>query len=622
MLGPMNGSAKTTAPSAYRPANRLSTLQKGPPRSSSLSLSSQNSAGSNHRSPSDDPGLLSPSSSDVQGQRSRSGLSPALSRTSVISQGITSPSISSPRSVASSGVAQALSGQAPLSNTAVTKEVEDLKVKLRVMEKKRLEDREKIKTLDKIQGERDRFEVIIQKLQSKYQPQQQEISDLRRQIKEAESKLKTSENQQVDIDAAIEMATLDREMAEETAEAVKSELEALRVKYEELELEVEILREENAELGKEMTPEEKTSQGWIQMERNNDRLREALLRLRDMTQEQEAALRQQIKELESDVQELEKVRASYQEVKEKLAQSDAAVDNLRQQLETALGAEEMIEELTEKNFFLTEKMDELKAAIEDLENLKELNDELEINHIETEKQMQNEIDYMEILLQDQIRKSSTQEETIGDLEYTISRFRDLVTTLQGDLEDMRASQQITEIEANELSSRSRAMLDLNRRLQVSATKAQVKAIDIELGKMQAEESAEHLAIVQLFLPDTFTTERESVNALLRFKRIGFKASLLCGLVKERMNNPSIPGREENTFACLDVLDKLTWISTICERFTQFIYTSSLESFERLGSALYDLDPVERALNSWIDGMKRDELKEQQCAAELQRYPLY
>ena len=510
-------------------------------------------------------------------------------------------------------------GTPPVSSTVVSREIEDLKTKLRVMEKKRLEDRDKLKVLDKIQGERDKFEGIIQKLQAKYQPQQREIAELRRQVKEAESKATANENQQADIDAAIEMATLDREMAEETAEALKTELDALRQKTEELELEVEILREENSELGKEMSPEEKTSQGWIQMERSNERLREALLRLRDVTQENEAELKKQRKELEIDVKDLGNFRNMYQDVKERLVQSEATIEVLRQQLETALGAEEMIEELTEKNMALNERIDEFRMVIEDLESLKELNDELEINHIETEKQMQEEIDYKELVLQEQVKKSGIQDETIEDLEYTVSRFRDLVTNLQNDLEDMRASQQITEIEANELSSRSRAMLDLNMRLQVSANKAQVKAIDLELGKLQAQQSAEHLAIVQLFLPDTFKNERESINAHLRLKRVGFKASLLHNFVKERLNSPAVSGHEEDIFACCDILDKLTWISAMCERFSQFVYSCSLEEFERLGSAFYDLEPVERALNTRIDGLKRDELKEQQCAAELQRY---
>ena len=557
--------------------------------------------------------VLSPSINETDEEPFPDALSPSLSHTSHTSRALSPLRPESTRGRDSPRILHNIA-----SDSTTHRELEDLKTKLKLMEKKRIEDREKLKALDRIQGERDKFEGIIQKLQAKYQPQQQEISDLRKQIKDAEAKTEGFEAQAAEHDTVVEMATLDREMAEETAESLKTELDALRQKQEELELEVEILREENSELGKEMSPEEKTSQGWLQIERSNERLREALMRLRDVTQEQEADLRQQIRELETDMQEFGNIKAQYEKTQEKVGELNATIDDIRQQLDTALGAEEMIEELTEKNMELCEQLEDMKTAIEDLESLKELNDELEMNHVETEKQMQDEIDYRDLVISETMRKSAAQDETIEDLEYNVARFRELVTALQSDLEDMRASQQITETQANELSNRSRAMMDLNMRLQVSASKAQVKTIDLELRRMEAHESIEHLAIVQLFLPDTFATDRDSVLAYLRFKRIGFKSSLMHGFIKERVNG-QIPGHDDEVFVCCDILDKLIWVSMMCDRFVSFVRSSSVEAFNKLESALYDLEPVERAFNSWIDGLKRDELKEQHCAMELQRY---
>ena len=498
------------------------------------------------------------------------------------------------------------------------RKLEEYEAKIRILEKKRLEDREKVKALEKVQSERDTFKGIIQKLQTKLQPQQQEMANLRKQVKDLEERYEALETQHAENDTANEMATLDREVAEETAESLKLELDTLRQRHEELELEVDVLREENQELGKEMSPEEKTSQGWLQMERSNERLREALMRLRDVTQEQEAELKAQVLELEQDLEDKNKLENEFQQTKEKLLQSDTSLEDLRQQLDTALGAEEMIEELTDRNMALNEKMDELRQTIEDLESLKELNDELEMNHTETEKQLQDEIDYSEGLLAEEARKSAIQDGTIQDLEYTVNRFRDLAKSMQSDLEDMRASQQISETEAHELSNRSRAMMDLNMRLQVSASKSQVKAIDLQLGKLEAQESSEHLGIVQLFLPETFKSESDSIQALLRFRRIGFKANVMHTFVKERMNDVASLGQEDDVFACCGILDHLTWVSGTCERFVHNIQTCDLDAFRRLGGAAYELEPVERALNAWIDGLKRDELKGEQCATELQR----
>ncbi|KAE8355271.1 dynein associated protein-domain-containing protein [Aspergillus coremiiformis] len=504
-------------------------------------------------------------------------------------------------------------------STALTRELEELKTKLRVMEKKRTEDREKLKALEKLQQERDKFEGIIQKLQAKYQPQQLEISELRKKLKESEAKLEEIERLQAEHDSILEMAALDREMAEETADAFKHEVDSLKLRVEELQLEVEVLREENEELGQTMSPEEKSSHGWLQMERTNERLREALIRLRDMTQQQESELRDQVKELQQDLEDYETIKSQYETTKEKLLGAENNVDDLKQQLETALGAEEMIEELADKNMRYQEEINELNAAIEDLEALKEINDELEYNHIETEKQMQEEIDFKENLFNEQCRKISQQDEVIEDLEYTLARFRELVSTLQGDLEDMRASHQITEAEATDLTTRSRAMMDLNLKLQQSVTKAQTKTIDVELERMDAQEASQHMSILKLYLPEYFEGEKNGILALLRFKRVSFKASLMSSTIRERFPEQAPDSSPlEDGFAAHDVLEKLMWIASICDRFINYITSCSAETFDGIKATLFEMEPVERTVNFWIEAMRKNELNTKKCGIELQR----
>jgi dynactin 1 len=609
---PKSSSAVSSRPSlaARQPGKPLSSVGRLPSVSSLVS-SAQVSEGSDQEN-GDEDGSASPVLSDQAEALSPKPTSPVLSRTSANEQP-TALSTTSARSATSPVAQRNTTG----TTAATNREVEDLKTKMRLLEKKRMDDRDKLKALEQIKAERDKFESIIQKLQAKYQPQQQEITELRKQLREAQSKFEEIENMQADHDVVIEMATLDREMAEETAEVLKTELEALKQKAEELELEVEVLREENAELSGEMSPEEKASQGWLQMERNNERLREALLRLRDMTQQQEAELRDQIKSLEEDVRELRGVKEQYEFVKEKLAQSEASIEDLRQQLDTALGAEDMIEELTEKNMSMSEQIEELKAVVDDLESLKELNDELEVNHVETEKEMQEDLDFKDTVIAEQARRAAQQEEVIEDMEYTLSKFRELVTSLQTDIEDMRASHTVSETESVQLESRSRAMLDLNLKLQSTVAKAQVKTIDLELRRLDAQEASDHLAIVQLFLPEAYSADKDSVLALLRFKRVEFKANLLHTFIRERVNSPSTHGESE-LFAACEALDRLTWVSAMCDRFISAISHCSIEQFAKFEGAMYELEPVERALNGWIDGLRRDELKEHQCASELQR----
>lgn len=60
------------------------------------------------------------------------------------------------------------------------------------------------------------------------------------------------------------------------------------------------------------------------------------------------------------------------------------------QIDAALGAEAMVEKLTEKNLTLEEKVRELQEVVDDLEKLQELNDELQDTARETEQDLREE----------------------------------------------------------------------------------------------------------------------------------------------------------------------------------------------------------------------------------------
>lgn len=600
---------KPVAPSAARRtvAPRLSSLQQQA-NGRTASISSRTELSEHDSTEQDDDNDQSPADQGIDGTadgtaRGSSKAGPALLSPPVSAREPTSPHLSRPTT-------QQLSSQ--------NRKIDDLETKLRILEKQKTEDKDRLKDLERLSGERDKLEGLIQKLQAKIQPQSQEILQLRKEVKELEERANAAEGAQANIDDAIEEATLDREMAEELAETYKIELDTIRKSHEELKLEVEILRAENEDLGREMSPEERDSMGFAQLEKSNERLRDALIRLRDITQDTEAELRDQIRELQDESTELATVKIKFEESQEQLGHSESLIEELRQQLESAQGAEEMIEELTEKNMALSEQIEDLRSAVEDLESLKEINDELELNHVEHEKAMQEDIDYRDALLFEQARKASEQQEVMEELEYTVTRFRELVSNLTSDLEDMRASQQITEAEANDLSSRSKAMLDLNMRLQQSAAKTQVKVLETELKRLEAQEASDHLAIIQMFLPESYAQHRDSVKAFLRFKRVSFKAAMMHSFMREKVNGLAVPGHEEDMFAACDVLDKLTWIAAMCDRFAKFIVSCPLEVFTDIANASYDLDPVERMFNAFVDRLKRDDLKEQQCAADLQR----
>ena len=71
----------------------------------------------------------------------------------------------------------------------------------------------------------------------------------------------------------------------------------------------------------------------------------------------------------------------------------------------------------------------MRITIEDLEALKELNDELEENHVETEKMLQEEVDQKQAEIRDLGQKMEDLEYACQDNENTIAQFREMVAGL-------------------------------------------------------------------------------------------------------------------------------------------------------------------------------------------------
>lgn len=492
------------------------------------------------------------------------------------------------------------------SRATTQRENESLKAKLRIMEKKRQEDREKFKVMEDLQADKDRFENIIQALQKKLKASQHELGELRKQYAELEARASNVDDRTAEHESEIELITLDKEMAEERAETFRAELEALKLKHEELELETEIIREENRELGSVMSPEERASAGWLQMERERDRLREALVLLRDVTQQNETDLKAQVKELQDDLNSAEELASKLQETSERLSRSEATNKYLKEQLEAAESNEEVTMALEQEKETHLGEIQALKQQIQDLQDEVQINAELEEFHITAEKELQAQLDETQAMLQERQQLTIEQERSIQDLEYTLVKFREVVSGLQNDIDELRRSRDISEAEAHEMSSKSRAMMDLNLQLQNSAAKSQMKAIDVELGRIRADESTKHLNILQMFISENFEGEKGPILAFLCFRRMKSKALLVSSLLKDRIRDrPHLTADEP--FVPFEVVEKLARISGLCEMFAKFLSSCDVESFARMNGALYELEPVEKAIDSWIQALRQDEM---------------
>lgn len=530
--------------------------------------------------------------------------------------------------------------------TALKRELEELRVKTRLGEKRREEDRARVKELEKWKEEAAEKIKYAESATAKAQSLSQQLLTLQTSERQATLEKTELEQRVEDLGEQLEMAALDREVAEEKADAAQTELDALKQTNEELSLEVEVLREENAAYEHAPVDEaERSSMGWVQLEKQNERLKEALIRLRDVTSETDHEQKRRISELEKDLSSLSDLQDSRDSLVAKLQASEAQLEDVKIQLDDALGAEEMLEQLTERNLFLGERIAEMAATVEELESLKELNEELEEMHIETEHQLQEEVDLKDMTLRERNARVEALEANAVEYEGTFDQFRELVLNLQGDLEALRAERDglVEEGQNAQLSSQSREMLNLNLKLQSSALKSQGMTIDAELAKMKTEQALLQNEMTRPYLPEPFAREgdHDAVSSLLFFKRMSVKAEILKTVVESNHDvsqkissltaagaaNTDGDGADSTTIAAPDQIvgicqlrHSLAHFAAVCSSVAAMLRMAPPNTFLRCGRMYREIQAVvEPRVDAFVEALKKEELRELDCGADFKRF---
>ncbi|CAE6488914.1 unnamed protein product [Rhizoctonia solani] len=497
------------------------------------------------------------------------------------------------------------------------KEDVELRAKLRVLETKRSEDARLIRELETKLADAEMFVSIRPKLQAKLQALQTELSQTKRELADQQAEMSTLDEKGVEAAEQLEMAMLDKEVAEERAESAELELESVKERLAELEVELQAVKEGGTSEGG--GGEAKKSLDVLQLEKHNERLKEALIKLRQITQETDTEQKRKIADLERELSGIDELQTGYEETLSKLANADAQIEDLKVQLDDALGAEDMLVQLTDRNLQLSEKIEEMRVSIEDLEALKELNDEIEENHVEAERSMQEEIDAKDGQIRDLNQKIETLEETITDYEGTIVQFRELVGHLQSDMETLREENQIHQSESSAQATQSAAILSLNMRLQSTAAKNQAKNIEFELRKLDAAQAKEWLAIVQPYLPQVYVeVDADATACYMFFQRLAAKAELVANVVGSAHGLPeSLSGNvPESLVGVCEMRGRVYHLACLCKRFASVLRKCDVNTFHDVGRLFPDLSPMEKRLDMHVDLLRRDEFRIMECVSDV------
>uniref|UniRef100_A0A8B9ZZM4 Dynactin subunit 1 n=1 Tax=Anas zonorhyncha TaxID=75864 RepID=A0A8B9ZZM4_9AVES len=411
---------------------------------------------------------------------------------------------------------------------------------------------------------------------------------------------------------AIEMATLDKEMAEERAESLQQEVDSLKEKVEYLTMDLEILKHEIEEKGSDGAA---SSYQVKQLEEQNARLKEALVRMRDLSASEKQEHVKLQKQMEKKNTELESLRQQREKLQEEVKQAEKTVDELKEQVDAALGAEEMVETLTERNLDLEEKVRELRETVGDLEAMNEMNDELQENARETELELREQLDMATARVREAEKRVEAAQETVADYQQTIKKYRELTAHLQ-DVNRELMSQQ--EASAEKQQQPPPEMFDF--KIKFAETKAHAKAIEMELRQMEVQQANRHVSLLTSFMPDSFLRhggDHDCILVLLLIPRLICKAELISKQAQEKFDlNENCAERaglrgapgEQLSFAA-GLVYSLSLLQATLHKYEQALNKCSVEVYKKVGMLYPEMSVHERSLDFLIELLHKDQLDE-------------
>ncbi|CAF3854042.1 unnamed protein product, partial [Rotaria magnacalcarata] len=405
----------------------------------------------------------------------------------------------------------------------------DQEEQIQTLIKKRRDDLEKIKEFERTKLQLDQLQTYKREAQDRIKELNEKLQQQEHALKDTRDRFAAYRDEMTDTEVRIESLALDLEMAEEKLETITSENATLQEKFEEAQLELDIIKGEIQLNGSNQVAND------IQQKVDDERtikMEQALIKLRDLSltkQAENETLKKQCEALEHKVKILSKENEN---AKAEITAMQATIADLTEQVDTCLGAQQMVEILTNKNLSLEDQVRELQENVDNLESLCEMDKEMEENAKEVERDLRETID----LLQNQLREKDRQIEqlqyTIGDHERTILKFRETVKNMQ--FQNDQCKKQIEKYE--EQLKLAGSVQSSEFKAKIVETKSYGEIIENEIKKLDVQNLTKHVNLLTLFLPEQFLkrgADQDCILALLLVHRLISKCDLLTIEVQKR-----------------------------------------------------------------------------------------
>ncbi|BFZ56982.1 hypothetical protein PYCC9005_004032 [Savitreella phatthalungensis] len=328
--------------------------------------------------------------------------------------------------------------------TSTSRTLAELVGRIKALEAQRSIDAQRLARLSELESTNEIEATIKNKLMQRLQSQQADLRACRKSLallqeELLQTKAQLSEARDVaihdgklaELSEALEMATLQKEEAEEERELLTLDIKAMRERVEELQLELDIMKED-VPMEEEASTESRSLRN---LEAQNERLKDALVRLDEVSREQQKQIEEHDNAEGGRQAELANAKLAAREALAKLNEHEASIEDLKQRLDLSIGSEDMLEALADRNLLLSEQLAVCKQEIADLEALKDLADELDVTQRREAFELRDQIYQRENALAELSQTARQEQERADQYGETIVRLKELIENLQGQLID-------------------------------------------------------------------------------------------------------------------------------------------------------------------------------------------
>jgi dynactin 1 len=503
-------------------------------------------------------------------------------------------------------------------------EVKDLQEKLETLKVKRAQDTAKLKEFEKVKIQLQQLQEYKSKMQTTQMDLQRQLQATQKECSDTQESFERYKEEMSEVAESIELATLDKEMAEEKCETLQQENEQLKEKVEELTVDLQLLKEEIAAAG---SSEGVASTYQVkQLEQQHERMKDALVKLRDLSnceKQENVRLQKQIDGQKAEISSLTKDRDKLEKDVSRLSEE---IIELKEHVDASQGAEEMVEQLTEKTLQQEERIQQLEEEKTDLEALCDMNEELQESSRELELQLREDVDMAKAREAESLRKVDAVSATIADYELTINKFRDHVARQQEIIQELKSGSESKSVVAT-------PTIEFDFKAKFAETKATAKAIELELRKIEAQQARKHVELLSTFLPEAFLRrggDNDAILVLLLIPRLMAKCELLMTQVRQKYEIPETlqrddvvqSGRSELFGFANNFIYSLCILHAILKQFDGALNVCNVELLLKIGTLLGEMIAYEKILDGFIDLLCKDELDKSSSMESLDKMTIY